>query len=373
MPAASSSRGRPIASARDELQSIGQLRTMLSTAGSTATSSGREGVARGRPSACHGLPAARGRRRPRRREHGAQLADRLELVAGRRDPPAARRGRGGHRARLPEAHLALSKNRPPLLRPASARTVRSARSGSARRSRSSTSPARSSRSWSMSARPCGSRSSATPSTAFAQSIPRSTAVAAWTSARTGSRSRSTQASRRPDRGADQALIRGLVRHRAGRHSGPLGGIVEHVESLANDVTRMPVTVSAEWHNTPVTDRPAPDHAAPRVARGSFLLRAPEPIFRRPAHAQQRDALGPEDQRARARRRAQGHVLAVALPAPRRAWRSNFERGGTRVPPTPCSSRTRGTSRRSLRPRARGRARSPRCSACRATRSRSSRS
>ena len=52
--------------------------------------------------------AARGRRRPRRREHGAQLADRLELVAGRRDRPAARRGRGGHRARLPEAHRAVS-------------------------------------------------------------------------------------------------------------------------------------------------------------------------------------------------------------------------------------------------------------------------
>ena len=33
-------------------------------------------------------------RRPRRRGHGAQLADRLELVARRRDRPAARRGRG---------------------------------------------------------------------------------------------------------------------------------------------------------------------------------------------------------------------------------------------------------------------------------------
>ena len=42
MPAASSSRGRPSASARDERQSVGQLRTMASTAGSTSTVERRE-------------------------------------------------------------------------------------------------------------------------------------------------------------------------------------------------------------------------------------------------------------------------------------------------------------------------------------------
>ena len=55
------------------------------------------------------------------------------------------------------------------------------------------------------------------------------------------------------------------------------GIVEGVESLANDVTRMPVTVSAEWHSTPVTTDP-PRTAQHLEWRVTFLLRAPEPIY-----------------------------------------------------------------------------------------------
>ena len=41
----------------------------------------------------------------------ARWADRLELVARRRHRPAARRGRRGHRARLPRAHRAVSAER----------------------------------------------------------------------------------------------------------------------------------------------------------------------------------------------------------------------------------------------------------------------
>ena len=50
-----------------------------------------------------------------------------------------------------------------------------------------------------------------------------------------------------------------------------------MESLANDVTRMPVTVSAEWHSTPVTTDP-PRTAQHLEWRVTFLLRAPEPIY-----------------------------------------------------------------------------------------------
>jgi hypothetical protein len=49
-----------------------------------------------------------------------------------------------------------------------------------------------------------------------------------------------------------------------------------VESLVNDVTRMPVAISAEWRSTPVTTDP-PRTAQHLEWRVAFRLSAPEPI------------------------------------------------------------------------------------------------